>query len=88
METKINTQGYYKQNDSKTDPAEFQQRVLNLKNCINSYVYLNQTSKLIELDLKKPNINETCKKYMNGLKDFINTTGVSYENVYTPIKEI
>lgn len=88
METKINTQGHYKQNDNKFDPEEFNQRITNLRNCINLYVYLNQTSKLIELDLKKPSINETCIKYMNGLKDYVNTTGASYGSVFAPIKKI
>lgn len=88
METKINTQGYFKQNDNKFDPEEFNQRVFNLRNCIYLYLYLNQNSRLIELDLKKPTINETCIKYMNGLKDYLNTTGASYESVFAPIDKL
>jgi CRISPR/Cas system endoribonuclease Cas6 (RAMP superfamily) len=88
METKINKEGYFKQHDDRTDPEEFNQRVTNLRSCIYTYVYLNQTPNLIQQDLKKPNINETCIKYLNGLKDFVNKTGASYENVHSPINKI
>jgi hypothetical protein len=85
MLKKISTEGNFKQHDDRTDAEEFRFRVENLQKCISSYSRFNQSVFSLEKDLVRTNINETCIKQVNGLKDFINSTGASYESVYAPI---
>ena len=85
MLKKISTEGQYKQHDDRTDAEEFNFRVQNLQRCISAYSRFNQSVFTLEKDLVRPNINQTCIKHVNGLKDFINSTGASYESVYAPI---
>jgi hypothetical protein len=68
-----------------TEPEELKKRLLTLETCISLYSKLYRTSKDFELDMKRPDINLTCKQPMDGVKDFINQTGARYENVYSPI---
>lgn len=69
----------------KKDPEEFQNRLRALQLCIEHYYMTNPDSSLIGTDIKRPDINMTCSTSLQAVKDFINTTGARYENVYSPI---
>jgi len=85
MLNKISKEGEYRFHNNRTDAEEFSFRIKNLDNCIRYYTLLNQTPHQLAVDLKRIDVNATCSRQMNQLKDFINTTGAYYENTYSPL---
>jgi hypothetical protein len=70
---------------NRKDPEEFVKRLDSLKYCVGSYASLNMNKSTYVDDLKRTDINLTCKKQMDAVKEFINRTGAGYENIYSAI---
>lgn len=81
---KVVKEGRYKTPTDKASAEEFNIRVENLRSCVGHYNSINPVKHFLKKDLERININETCGKHLNMLKDFINNTGAYYQNVYTP----
>lgn len=88
MLNKISPESSYKYHPERTDSEEFGFRLRNLDQCISTYAMLNQNVRQLSLDIKRLDINSTCSRQLNQLKEFINKTGAKYENVYSPISGI
>lgn len=87
MERIENELGPYKYHKGRTDPEELGFRIRNLKECIEFFNDDHMTSGQLKEQLKRYDINSVCLKQMNQLKEFINTSRMSYQSVYAPATE-
>ena len=73
----------------RKDPEEFHSRIRILKECINDYYIFNHNnSNIISRDVSRIDINSTCGKQINAIKQFALETGLRYESVYSEIPEV
>jgi hypothetical protein len=70
---------------NRKDPEELERRLNAFKNLIGEYIFLNSVNNKYQEDLSRVDINLTCKKPMDAVKEFINSTGAGYENIYSAI---
>ena len=72
----------YKAKEGKTDPIELDNRIYNLKYCVENYFNMHTNIYELEKEAKRFDINRVCKTEVVALKNFANQTGLRYENVY------
>jgi hypothetical protein len=82
---KVSKTGMEKYNKNRKDPEELDNRVYNFNLCSWAYFMNNPYPSQLATELKRLDINYICKRQMDQLKDFVNKTGMNYENVYAPL---
>jgi hypothetical protein len=81
---KISKESYH-YHPNRVDPEEFSFRVNNLSKCLYLYFNMNQDTETLQRELTRVDINTTCKKQMDQLKEFVNNTGMYYNNTYSHV---
>ena len=77
-----NTLDPYKAHEGKIDPIELDNRIYNLKYCMDNYFDMHTTIFKLEKQAKRFDINRVCKAEVVALKTFAKETGLRYENVH------
>ncbi len=72
----------YRAHEGRTDPIELDNRIYNLKHCIDSYFFLHNNIYELEKEAKRFDINRVCKTEVLALKNFASQTSLRFENVY------
>jgi hypothetical protein len=72
----------YRYHKGRTDPEELGFRVTNLMDCLQYFLAYHPQVDVLEQEYKRFDINRVCLRELTQLKEFVNETGMKYENVY------
>ena len=67
------------------DPEEFNNRVQNYLLCWEKFKHIKNNSEALERQLHYEHTDKHCHEYRKKLIDFVENTGLRYENVWAPL---